>query len=162
MRLDAKQRRWAAFEGEVDACQDESCPHLLDRLGGLPKADAVYLKHFCGGGTDSVLYTAVKKRIPVIVLNTCCADRYAGLSHAVLAPEMDFDEYRALARRSQNRTSAAGKEAVREIDDLRARYLRRHGYHVTRGWRKDSDGRPLPSGSWMVATLDRKRNRTRR
>jgi len=99
---------------------------------------------------DSVLYSAVHQKVPVIIALTCCADRYPGMSHAIIAPHMPFAEYKALARRSQNRRSRDGMEAVAQIDDLRENYLKAHGYNVYRGWQTDAQGVPLPSGSWMV------------
>jgi hypothetical protein len=152
MGLNAKAEVWSAFPGDVEQCQIQDCKHLLGKLGHVPPVDAIYLKHFCGGGTDGALFTAVhQKKKPIIVAMTCCADRYPGLSHAVLAPHTPFGTYAALAKASQNRRSEQGLDAVQQIDNLRAQFLRKHGYRVFRGWQTDAQGKRTPSGSWLIA-----------
>lgn len=153
LNLGGEQRVWSAFDGDVSQCQHQSCGHLLGKLGALPRGKALYAKHFCGGGVDSAMFTAVHNRMPVIVAGTCCAHRYVGLSHAILVPEWDIEEYARLAKLSQNRTSEKGMQAVRQIDDLRERFLKKHGYVVYRGWLMDESGKPLPTGSWIIGVL---------
>ena len=152
LNLDAKAEVWSAFPGDVEQCQHQSCKHLLNNLGKVPDVDVLYLKHFCGGGTDGALFTAAhKEKKPIIVAMTCCGDRYPGLSHAVLAPNTSFSSYQFLAKKSQDRRTEGGLNAVQEIDDLRERFLKKHGYQVFRGWQTNSRGERTPSGSWLIA-----------
>jgi len=152
LRLNAKSEQWSLFPGDVGRCQDRPCYEVLPELGILPEAQFVYLKHFCGGGTDGTLYQAVRmKPRPIIVAMTCCADRYPGLSYAVLDPDMTFEDYKKLVKLSQKRQSSKGMAAVERIDDMRQRFLRENGYVVERGWQRDASGKKTPSGSYFVA-----------
>ena len=147
--------RWSILDGDVrDAQQQMRTGELSSRLGVLPKSDAVYLKHACGGITDGALKQAVANGTKKIVVASCCADRFPGISHAILCPEKPFAEYQKLVDRSKVRNSEDGLDAVKEIDDLRQKYLEKNGYKVERGWRTDEDGQRLAAGSYFVATKE--------
>jgi len=102
-----------------------------DKTGEIP--DAIYMKHACGGITDGTLKKAVEKKVPLIFIASCCADRYRAVSHKVIAPHMSFEDYEQLAKTSQNKQSKKGEEAVKKINDLRMEYLKKHGYQVNSG-----------------------------
>jgi len=103
-----------------------------NKEGDMP--EAIYLKHACGGITDSAMKKAVEKKIPMIFIASCCAHRYMGVSHKIIAPHMKFDDYISLTKRSQDKSKPdEAKKAVDEINELRRKYLESHGYHVEKG-----------------------------
>lgn len=161
MGLNAISKQWALFEGDVEQCQVE-CPQVLNRLGPIPRADALYAKHACGGITDGSIYQAVKLGVPVIVALTCCADRYPGLSHSVIAPHVPFAEYKALVKKSSKRGTPEGDAAITTIDGLREAFLEHNGYQVERGWLLDRYGKRKAAGSYIVARLRTRSNPRRR
>jgi len=108
--------------------------------------EAIYLKHACGGLTDASMKKAVEQKIPTIFIASCCANRYIGVSHKIIAPDMPFKEYEKIVSRSGNKTSEDGKKAVEEINDMRKKYLKEHGYKIA------SSGNTV-HGPYFVAKL---------
>jgi len=149
-----KYMQWSVWNGELsDANRPINEEQLEKSLGSVPPSQAMYCKHACGGITDGSLKRAVENGVKKIVIASCCADRLSGISHAVLCPEMPFEDYMSIVRRSQVRNSSDGHDAVMQIDDLRESYLIKHGYSVERGWKTDDKtGARLPAGSYLVAT----------
>jgi hypothetical protein len=156
MGLESDNQVWSAWEGEFEEAKGELGEDWEEKLGELPYANAVYLKHACGGLTDSSLYQAIKTGIPTIVIASCCAHRFQGISHKVLAPDWDFADWEKLVKKSSKRQTKDGKihpegsKAVEKIDDLRQALLEKHGYVVSRGW-QEKDGERTPAGSFIVA-----------
>jgi len=103
-----------------------------NKHGEMP--EAIYLKHACGGMTDGIMKKAIEKKIPYIFIASCCAHRYVGISHKIIAPHMTFEEYKSLTKKSQDKNHPEeAKKAVDEINELRRKYLESHGYKVRKG-----------------------------
>lgn len=122
-------------ESELGENWEEKINTFTDKAGN---PTAMYAKHACGGLTDGSLFTAIKKRVPKIMLATCCANRYPEVSWRVLSPTkedgslMNFDEYKFVAYQSKKQDDT-GKKYIDLIDSFREKLLKDNGYKVERG-----------------------------
>lgn len=146
--LPTDNHEWSLWGGDFDAAMKELGPNWdehLDKWDTIKdNPDVLYLKHACGGLTDGSLKVAADKGVQHIFIASCCSFRYIGISHKILAPEMSFDQWTNLVKRSSNTQSADGAKAVDEINDLRKKYLEGRGYKVTRG--------RTSHGPWLMAS----------
>lgn len=160
---DSENKEWSLYKGSLKDLEDVSKkpadqvhPDWETRLGNeeLPKGEHnfMYLKHFCGGGTDASLKHAVEQGYHGVVAHTCCSNRYTGISHCIIGKHANvpWSDYKRLVSSSGDKESERGLKAQLEIDSLRKKYLEDHGYEVRQGWFGKS-GEWEPSGGFLFA-----------
>lgn len=124
------------------------------KLGAFPQHEqekVLYLKHFCGGGTDSSLRNAVNNHFIAIIAATCCSHRYMPLSYKIIGGKMNPKDYKTLAKTSSRKGTEQGTKAQMQIDNMRKSFLEKSGYAVKQGWFKDESGNPEANGGYLIA-----------
>jgi hypothetical protein len=119
----------------------------------LPKGDAVYIKHFCGGGTDVTIQKAIEKNYKYIIIATCCTHRFTDKTYEyTFKGKIDKEDFEKLAHISTKKGTEEAKEAQQIIDREREKVLEDEGYNIVeRGWFKDERGDDMPNGGYLVA-----------
>lgn len=162
MGLKGKTDEWSFLKVNPEESLGEE---WKEKLNDFPKEianiNAIYGKHACGGITDNALMQAIGRKIPIIFVATCCANRYMEASwrifnsagvlplghfnfpskikdikkvqdYFVSGESMTYNQYVDLAHTSK-RQDDLGKDCIDVIDQMRQDMLEKAGYNVKRG-----------------------------